>query len=53
MSSLPVASALNLCSSPHTNRYVKLAFHGFEPLDREQRVQTYNDAGEWRLLLLF
>lgn len=28
------------------NRYVKLAFHGFEPLTREQRVQTYNDAGE-------
>jgi HAD superfamily 5'-nucleotidase-like hydrolase len=26
------------------HKYVKLAFHGFEPLTREQRMQTYNNA---------
>ncbi|KAI7837934.1 hypothetical protein COHA_008240 [Chlorella ohadii] len=26
------------------HKYVKLAFHGFEPLSREERVKTYNDA---------
>lgn len=32
---------------------MKLAYHGFEPLSREQRMSIYNDtggvAGVWRL----
>ena len=27
------------------HKYVKLAYHGFEPLSREQRMATYNDSG--------
>ncbi|GAB4817277.1 hypothetical protein N2152v2_004323 [Parachlorella kessleri] len=27
------------------HKYVKLAYHGFEPLSREDRMRTYNDSG--------
>ena len=37
---------------PHTSpppppppRYVKIAYHGFRALSREERMATYNDSG--------
>ena len=26
------------------HKYVKLAFHGFEPLSRQERMDTYNNS---------
>lgn len=31
------------------HKYVKLAYHGFQPLSREDRMDTYNDSGSERM----
>lgn len=42
----PLDATLGPALQVDRHKYVKLAFHGFSQLSREERMQQYNNAGE-------